>query len=221
MFRKSICCITFIIASKVACAQTLYVSDEFEIMLRSGPTIQNKILETLKSGVQLEVLQAEVGNGYSEVQTSSGKTGFVLTRYLSPNPSARNRVAYLENQLNLLRSKPAELSSLLAKSQEDNKELISQNADISEQLSAVSKDLERIKSVSADAVNIASQNERLEGEVQELLLQLDELRISNEDLMDQSSRTQMMIGGGLVFLGLLLGWILSISGKKNRNSWGA
>lgn len=221
MFRKSVYFFIFMAASGVTQAQKLYVSDEFEIMLRTGPTIQNKIIETLKSGVELEVLQADAGNGYSEVSSASGKTGFALTRYLSPNPSARNRVALLESQLNLLRSKPAELSSLLAKSQEDNKELISQNADISERLSVVSEELDRIKKVSADAVNIASQNQRLEGEVQELLLQLDDVRILNEDLKDQSNRMQTMIGGGFVLTGLFLGWILSISGRKNRNSWGS
>lgn len=221
MYRSTVCLFIFLLVSNFAHAQKLYVSDEFEIMLRTGPTIQNKILETLKSGVELNVLQADAGNGYSEVKTPSGKTGFALTRYLSPNESARNRVAYLESQLNQLRSKPKELSSLLAKSQEDNKALIAQNTEISEKFSIADAELARIKKVSADAVNIASQNKRLEGEVQQLLLELDDLRMTNEDLKDQSNRMQTMIGGGFVIFGIFLGWILSISGRKNRNSWGS
>lgn len=206
---------------QVASAQTRYVTDDFEVMLRTGPSIQNKIIRPMGSGTRIEVLREDSGNGHSQVQTSNGEIGYVLTRFLSTNPSARNRVRYLERQLKELRSEPDQIRTLLANSQEQNQEIISQNTSLTDRLKTVVTELKEIKVVSADAVNIARKNQRLEGEVQQLLLQLDDIRIQNEDLKDQSDRLNTLFGGGLILLGLFLGWVLSISGRRSRNSWGS
>jgi len=101
MTRKTYACL-FLAAvcgfTTIAKAQTRYVTDDFEIMLRTGPSVQNKIVRSLKSGTRLDVLREDAGNGHSQVQTSRGEIGYVLTRFLSVNQSARNRVRYLEDQ---------------------------------------------------------------------------------------------------------------------------
>jgi len=207
--------------SAAAVAQTRYVTDEFKVMLRSGPSVKNKIIDSLKSGTRLEVLREDSGNGHSQVQTSGGKIGYVLTRFLVPNRSARSRVKYLEGQLKQLRSKPGELQALLATSQEENQELIAQNLRLTNQLKTVSLELAQIKEVSADAVNLSQRSAKLETEVQQLLLELDGIRILNEDLSDQSAKRWFVLGVGAILVGLLLGWILSIARRPRRQSWGA
>lgn len=202
-------------------AQTRYVTDDFEIMLRTGPSVQNKIVKALKSGTKLEVLRTDAGNGHSQVQTSQGEIGYVLTRFLSVNQSARNRVRYLERQLEQLSSAPGELQTLLANSQEENQELIKLNTNLTDQLQSVTSELDEIKKISGDSVNLAQRSRKLESEVQQLLLQLDDIRIQNEVLKDQSAKRWYVLGGGTVFLGLLLGWILSIAKRPRRQSWGA
>jgi len=211
----------FCVISTSTTAQTRYVTDQFEIMLRTGPSIQNKIVRALKSGQRIEVLRVDSGNGHSQVQTSQGEIGYVLTRFLSDNPSARNRVSYLEGQLNKLRSKPGELQALLASSQEENQLLIGENTKLTNTLSTTSAELAKIKEVSSDAVNISQRNARLEGEVQQLLLQLDEVRIINQSLKDNADYVERLTMAGILLLGLFLGWILSRSGKQRRNSWGS
>lgn len=213
--------VSFLMFCHPASAETRYVTDDFEIMMRTGPSIKNKIIVSLRSGTRLDILREDAGNGYSQIQTANGDIGYALTRFLSPNQSAKNQIASLRNQLKQLRSKPKELVSLLAASQEDNQALISQNATLTERLSSSDKELKQIKEVSADAVNLAAQNVRLESEVQQLLLQLDDIRIQNEDLRDQSDRMQNILGAGLVLLGVFLGWVLSISGRRGRNTWGS
>jgi len=224
MTRKTYACL-FLAAvcgfTTIAKAQTRYVTDDFEIMLRTGPSVQNKIVRSLKSGTRLDVLREDAGNGHSQVQTSRGEIGYVLTRFLSVNQSARNRVRYLEDQLKKLRSKPGELQTMLANSQEENQELISQNLRLTDQLKVITSEFNEIKEVSKDPVNLSKQNVKLEGEVQQLLLQLDDIRIQNEDLKDQSAKRWYVLGGGTVFIGLLLGWILSIARRPRRQSWGA
>ena len=202
-------------------AQTRYVTDDFEIMLRTGPSIQNKIIRTLHSGDRLEILRDDAGNGHSQVQTSSGEIGYTITRFLTNTRSARSRVARMEKQLSELRSEPGKLQTLLASSQDENRELIEQNLNLTNRFTTVSDELDRIKKAAGNAINLAAQNERLETEVQQLLLQLDDIRIQNETLKDQSDRMDRLITVGILLLGLFLGWILSISGRRRRNSWGS
>jgi SH3 domain protein len=205
----------------ISAAETRYVTDDFEVMLRTGPSIQNKIIRPLRSGTRIEVLREDSGNGHSQVQTVDGEIGYILRRFISEQPSARNEVARLRTQLDELRSDPSELQTLLADAQEQNQQLIALNVELTDANQQIKSELKEIKEVSGDVVQIAAQNRKLESEVQELLLQLDDIRIQNEALKDNSETIRNLIGAGLVFFGLLLGWILSISGRRNRNSWGS
>lgn len=202
-------------------AQTQYVTDDFEVMLRTGPSLQNKIVRSMPSGTRVQVLRRDSGNGHSQVQISSGEIGYMLTRFLSDRPAARNRVKSLENQLAQLKSEPNELRTLLANSQAENEQLIVLNTNLAEGKSEAERELKRINEISGDVVKIANQNNKLESEVQHLLLQLDDIRIQNEALKDNSERVRNLLGIGVLLLGIFLGWVLSISGRRNRNSWGS
>lgn len=204
-----------------AFAKTSYVTDNMEIMMRSGASSKNKIIKILKSGDQLEIIKADAGNNHSEVRTSDGVRGFVIARYLSDTPSARSSVERLEAQIKQLRAKPGALQSMLAIAQEDNEALIKQNTDLTASLMQTSDELTNIKRVSSDAVAIANRNTKLENEVRELLLQLDDIRIENKALKDQSAQRWFIIGVGAILFGLFLGWLLSISKSPRRQSWGA
>lgn len=201
-------------------AQASYVTDDFEVMMRTGPSIQNKIIQPLRSGTPIEVLREDSGNGHSQIQTRGGQIGYILRRFITDQPSARSRVQELQNQLNALRSNPSELQTLLANAQDENRQLISQNVSLTDEMQTVKTELAEIKSVSGDVVEVAAKNQKLEAEVQQLLLQLDDIRIQNEALKDNSDTMRNLVGGGLVVFGLFLGWILSISGRRSRGSWG-
>jgi len=207
--------------SNVSFAQTRYVTDDFQVMLRTGPSIQNKIVKSLSSGTRLEMLREDAGNGHSQVKTSEGEIGYLLTRFMSNNPSARNRVRRLESQIKQLKSEPGSLRTLLANSQEQLKQLTLQNSNLSSQLNTTSSELEDIKKISGESINLAERNQKLDSEVQQLLLQLDDIRIQNEVLKDQSAKRWFMLGGSAILIGLLLGWILSIAKRPRRQSWGA
>src|SRR5690606_24960369 len=70
---------------------TRYVSDDLEITMRSGQGVKYSIKKMLRSGEALTVLETDPA-GYSKVKTSNGVEGWVLTRYLSNSPSAREQL---------------------------------------------------------------------------------------------------------------------------------
>lgn len=221
MLKKLISGLVLLFVVTQSHAQTSYVTDDFEVMMRTGPSIKNKIIRAVRSGVRLEVLRKDAGNGHSQVQTSNGEIGYVLTRFLTDSPAAKNQVVYLKDQLKKLSSKPNELRRLLANSQAENQKYITQTTLLTDQYRVTKKELDQIKRVSADAVNLSEKNTKLESEVQQLLLQLDDIRIQNETLKDQSDKRWFLLGGSAIVLGLFLGWILSISRRQRRDNWGS
>ena len=65
-------------------AKKAYVTDEFRISLRRGPSIENKILKFLPSGQPVEVSESQ--EGWDRVIITEGENintqGWVLSRYL-------------------------------------------------------------------------------------------------------------------------------------------
>jgi SH3 domain protein len=79
------------IVGDAAIAESAWVSDRFEITLRSGPSTSNAIQLMIGSGAELEVLESDAESGYSRVRTGGGTEGWVLTRYLMSEPAARDQ----------------------------------------------------------------------------------------------------------------------------------
>lgn len=223
MLRKHIfilmVCFTAFLHQSVS-AQTYYVTDEFKLMLRTGPGIGNKIIKTLPTGTKLSVVIQDAGKGHSQVRTQDGTIGYVFTKFVTKDVPSKFRVQFLEKQLADLKGKPEGLQSKLLNLQESYDEL-SQNyqksIDVKDQLS---KQLEKIKVASSDAVGLSESNTKLEEEVRQLILQLDDLRIQNETMKDQSEKKWFALGASIVFLGIFLGWVLSrFKPNHRRSNW--
>jgi len=91
-----------------AWAEPAYVTDRFEITLRTGPGTQHKILKMLPSGTRLQVLERN-DEGYVRVRSEDGVEGWVLARYLQEEPVARERLAQAQARLDRLRKEVAAL----------------------------------------------------------------------------------------------------------------
>ena len=201
-----------------AFAQTYYVTDEFKLMLRTGPGIGNKIIKTLPTGTKLSVVIQDAGKGHSQVRTEDGTIGYVFTKFVSQEVPAKFRVQSLEKQLAELQGNPEGLQSRLVNLQESYDQLsqnYQKNITVKED---ISQQLEKFKSASANAVGLSETNTKLEEEVRQLILQLDDIRIQNETMQDQSEKKWFALGVSTVLLGIFLGWVLSRFKPRNRRS---
>ena len=70
-------------------AKTRYITDDFEVTMRSGTSISNSIVRMLNSGQPVTVLEEDLASKYSLVEIEDGKTGYVLNRYLVDTVSAK------------------------------------------------------------------------------------------------------------------------------------
>ncbi len=106
-----------------ASAETRYVTDKAQIMLRKGQSTKHKIVRTLPSGDAVQELEVHESSGYSKIQTEDGATGFILTRQLQDEPAARDRLAAMEARLAELQRAPDQLASKLAELQSAHEKL--------------------------------------------------------------------------------------------------
>ena len=91
--------VALMMVAATAVGQTLYVSDQLVITVRTGPSTENSIITNLVSGDVVEVLQANAETGYTRVRIQSGVEGWVLGRYLVASPVSRDRLIIAESDL--------------------------------------------------------------------------------------------------------------------------
>ena len=95
--RRHVCC------RPSRAAQTVWISDEFTVPLRSGPSNEHRIVHRgLPSGTELEVLGVDAAAEYTHVRTSSGLEGWISTQYLVKEPIARVQLVAANNRIQAL-----------------------------------------------------------------------------------------------------------------------
>ncbi|MFP4561130.1 MAG: TIGR04211 family SH3 domain-containing protein [Thiohalorhabdus sp.] len=187
-------------------AETRYVSDELEITLRRGKSDQHKILGSVESGAEVEVLEVDQEAGFTRVQTPSGTEGWVLTRYLMDEPAARDRIADMRERLERNQERMEEMEG----QREELQALEKENGELT-------RELEELKEVSSNAVDLKERAETLDQKNQEQAEELKRLQEENSRLQDLSAQTWFTRGAGVIIAGMLVGLILPrIRFRKKR-----
>lgn len=200
--------IALLLGSSLAVAEPAWVSDQFEITLRTGPSTSNAIQLTLRSGTELEVLERDAEAGYSRVRTSGGTEGWVLTRYLMAEPSARQQLAALTTQLNEAADAGDSLESQLAGIRSQYATATNQIQSLERDKARLEQELADIRRTAANALSLDRQNTELRQGLADAEIQVATLEQENRALGSQSTRYWFMTGGGLVVVGILLGlWL--------------
>ena len=200
--------IASLLASSLALAEPAWVSDQFEITLRTGPSTSNAIQLTLRSGTQLEVLERDSDTGYSRVRTSGGTEGWVLTRYLMAEPSAREQLTTLTRRLSEASNAGDSLESQLASVRTEYANATSQIESLQRDKARLEQELADIRRTAANALSLDRQNTELRQGLADAEIQVATLEQENRALGSQSTRYWFMTGGGLVVVGILLGlWL--------------
>ncbi|MDH5228539.1 MAG: TIGR04211 family SH3 domain-containing protein [Gammaproteobacteria bacterium] len=199
--------------------QTLYVSDEFEITMRTGPGTDRKILKNLRSGSKVIEIEAFPDSGYSLVRTEDGIEGYALSRYLMSQAAAKDRLITAQNRIKNLRSKIKELKDQLASLETDKNGLSKESTQLSQTKEKLEKELETIRRVSTNQIALYEENEELKGQVLNLRREIQTVEQENTQLLDRSARDWFMIGAGVCVIGIILGLVLPNIRFRRKQSW--
>jgi SH3 domain protein len=207
-FRYLVLVAVALAAADTASAQSAWVSDEFEVTLRTGPSTSNAIELMVSSGTRLEVLEQDPDSGYSRVRTSGGTEGWVLTRYLMDEPSAREQLESLTRQLTSAAEEGASMGSQLNAIRGEYETANRTISQLEQDNTRLQAQLDEISEKAANTLAIDRQNQDLQQRLTDAEIQVNVLEQEKDRLLRQSNRNWFITGSLVLFGGVLLGLIL-------------
>ena len=213
--RISLTLIAFFCVTANVFAAPAWVTDQFEITLRSGPSTGNAIQLMLRSGTQLEVLEQDAESGYSRVRTEGGTEGWVLTRYLMRERSAREQLSTLTSQLTSANTRGSSLDSQLSAIKGEYDSANRQISQLEREKAALEKELADIKRTAANVLSINEQNQSLMDQLTAAQIRAETLEQENRELASQTTRYWFMSGALVLLVGIILGiWLPRIKWQR-------
>ena len=204
-----------ILISFTAGAQEAWVSDQFEVMLRTGPSTSNAIERVLRSGTALEVLETDSEAGYARVRTTAGTEGWVLSRYLMNEPSAREQLERLTGQLTNATNTSSSVAQQLDAVRSEYNTANNRIAVLEREKGSLEKELAEIKRTAANVLAIDKQNKDLRDQLATTEIEVSTLEQANRELTGQATRYWFMTGAAVLIVGIILGlWLPRIRWQK-------
>jgi SH3 domain protein len=200
-------------------AQSLYVSDELVITLRTGPSTENAIVRNLRSGDVVTVLEEDADAGYARVRAADGTEGWVLRQYLTDAPIARSRLEASERNLAEARQRVAVLESRVDELTEQLDAATQRLQEAETAASDLNSELVDVRSASADALTIRDQNQSLRRRLNDRDQLVNELTAQNAALASRANREWFVVGAGVLVTGIVLGLIIPSLRRKRRSGW--
>jgi SH3 domain protein len=209
-FRLSGLVLLLCLFSASVYGETMYVSDILKLTLRTGPSIENKIIAVIESGQMMEVIQ--FGDEWSQVRLPSGKEGWVLSRYLTTDETNNIKLERLETMHNNLTIQAAELL-------EENNRLKTENTRLSTEFKAGQKELvktkddyEALKAESAEFLTLKANYNRAASQLAEQTARAKQLEEQLSSLEMNTYIKWFLAGSGVLIVGFLIGF----STKRQR-----
>lgn len=202
-----------------AFAQTVYVTDQFEITMRRGPSTQNAITRMLDSGDALEVLEVDSETGYTRVRTSGGTEGWVLSRYLMNTVDARSQLANMQQRLAALRNESGDQGKALDDLSQQNRANEQRIAELESQNQKLAAELADIRRTAADVLRINEDNRTLRETLSDAEIKINTLEQENDRLASRNQQNWFLIGAAVLSVGILLGLVLPRIPRNRRGRY--
>ena len=205
--------------SLTARAETRFVTDELEIDMRSGTSLQHRILRMVPSGTVLEVLEEDKATGYTKVRTPSGAEGWILSRYLTASAPASVRLTETEKKLTELEIQSRQRMAKLSDRDKEFLNATDELARVKDENLKLNKQLTDIQRTASSALAIDAENKELKNRLMQMERERETLSQENVALHDRTARDWFMIGAGVIVLGIIIGLILPRIRVRKRSSW--
>jgi SH3 domain protein len=199
-------------------ADKAYVTDSFEITLRTGPSTSNKIVGMLTSGQPLEVLSTEGEWSFVRLP-GNDREGWAVSRYLI------SRLPW-EMQAKALQEELARLQTKLGQTEKDLGAVSHQSQDLTAELKRKTQDLDRLQKQYSELqrgaegyVKLKTLYAAMEKNLATTQNELVKVVKENENIKS-SQLNKWFLNGALVLLcGLLIGTLAGRQQKRRRSSF--
>ncbi|MDH3878659.1 MAG: TIGR04211 family SH3 domain-containing protein [Desulfobacterales bacterium] len=188
----------------------MYVSDILKLTLRTGPSIENKIISVIDSGQMMEVIK--FGDEWSQVQLPNGKEGWVLSRYLTTNETHNIKLERLEAKHKNLMIQAAELLEENNRLKAENKRFSTESKANQKQFLKTQADYEALKAEAAEFMTLKANYKRAASQLAEQTATAKQLEEELSSLEMNTYIKWFLAGSGVLIVGFLIGF----STKRQR-----
>ena len=209
------------VSGNTLAATQKYITDEFEVTMRSGTSTANDILRLLKSGEAVSVLEEDSDTQYSFVELEDGKKGYILNRYLVSTRSSSYRLEQLQIKATEQQDANAILQVEIKNLQTDLVKEQSDSSSAKAALLATENELTRVKNASQNTLSIVDENDELKSIVDNLVKNNANLNQKNTTLKDSSNMDWFIRGAGVSLAAFVLGILITRIRWRKKESWGS
>lgn len=220
-FTALLIALTLLAAAAASAQDIRYVSDKQYIPLRSGPGSNYRITHRgIPSGTRLSVARTSEDGSFAEITTAKGTSGWIRTQYLMQELPAQNKLDAAVKRAANLKVKNTSLAGETNALKSERVEALNQIKNTDGQLEEITRELSELKQISGNAVQLDTDNRRLNMETETLKSDLEMYRSENQRLNDRLDSEAFMNGALAVLLGVIIALVAPRLWPKRRTDSG-
>lgn len=201
-------CLFFTVAT--ASGETRYVTDVFEVMVRTGPNLTHKIVAMPKSGTPVEVVDLpneQRVDDWVKVRLGGDKEGWMLSQFLIPGPPKQDVIVRLEADNGMLKKRAQTLAEENARLKQESKELEMALTEQTTKGNALKNAFETLKTESKDFLAMQASYEGASQELKTKTKQVEELQKEVEGLRKSQTLRWFVAGASIILVGYVIGYL--------------
>jgi len=180
-----------------------YTTDAVDMMVRSGPGTQYRIIAVVKGGTPVTLLSQ--GEEYSFIRLDNVKEVYILSRFVTRDAPPSVLLPKIEAKLKQARARVKELT-------EENKRLLRKNRSLSADLTAMTKtahntqaELIALREDCSDCLKPIEELKEVKAELQIQKQRADQAEQKLSAMERNSGIHWFLAGAGVLFFGIILG----------------
>jgi SH3 domain protein len=201
-------------------AETVYVTDNLNLSLRSEENNTSKVIKLLPTGTPLTILEENKSTGFVHVRLHDGTEGYMPVRNTMKEPPSRSQLDVATKNMTSLQSENATLKAELNTIKESITPGTTLEQSLARDRDQLSRELSELKKTAASTVELKNQRDELQERVVNVERELQQFKLENQALQDTANQDWFLYGGILSLIGVILGFILpKLSWRRSRSSW--
>ncbi len=209
--------VTVAMLATTASAQTMYISDDIKITLRTGQGTDHKIISMISSSQPIKIL--EEGPDWTRVRLSSGQEGWIVNRFVTDKVPAGITLTSLKRRYETVSKKAAALTEERLRLQDENDSLKQSLAETQTKFSDLDELHTNLVKESSGYLTLKKKHHIVTRELNSVKNESTTLSSELNSLKRDKKIYWFIAGGVLLLVGMLIGASSKSSGR-GRSSMG-
>ncbi len=200
-------------------AETVYVTTNLALTLKSEESMRGKVLQTLAIGTPLTVIKVNKKSGFTRVRTINGIEGFIESRHITTQLPVLNKNETSSKLIESLQTENTALKTELTQVKSSITPGTTLEQSLANERDQLKRELGELKMTSSNCSQLKNERDDLRERFVSADRELQQLKLENQALKDSASQDWFLYGGILALAGVILGFILPKLGWRRKNSW--